>query len=206
MVHSPRLAWFVLYGGYPIGHANLAKPLSGTGPAVANWAHGDFEAGAANIYHDALDGAIRTGLGITALADELPVVGKVFEASRKLREDANYESLLLAHQYYHRSARPTASGELDVKREFADARGTLEEAAVRVHAFTGKLLLAVFEEEKHWFCPRTQYAAGTLLRFVTDDVDALMAAAILESAALAEFDWWEGPFCNVKHQAGQSAS
>lgn len=204
MVHSLRLAWFVLYGGYPTGHANLVKPFTGTESAVANWAHGDLRAGTANIYRDALHGAIRAGLGNAALADELPTVGKIFEVSRKLREDANYESLLLAHQYYHRAARPTMSGDVDVKREFTDARGALEEAAIRVHTFTGKLLLTVFDDEKQWFCPRARYSASSLRRFVSDDVDTLIETASRESAPLAPFDWWEGPFRDVKCRPGQS--
>ena len=189
---------------YPKGHADLVKPFKNSEPAVADWKHGDLRAGFARIYHDVLDGAIRAGLGNAALADELPEVGRIFDASRELRRDANYESLLLAHQYYHWSTPPAMSRDVDVKREFSNARGALEEAAKRVHAFTGKLLLAAFDDEKQWFCPRACHPVGSLLRFVSDDVDALIAAASQISEPLAGFDWWEGPFHSVKSRAAQS--
>src|SRR5262249_17130442 len=107
MVHALRLVWFVLYGSYPTGHRPMADALSGRSGERANWGPEEgVPEGTARVTFPALQSAIVEGFGCPALADRLKAVGSVFGAAIDLREDSNYESLILAHQYFHRSASP----------------------------------------------------------------------------------------------------
>jgi hypothetical protein len=163
MVHALRLVWFVLYGSYPTGHSKMAMCLSreisdGEAPQFPDWARDQFACDANNssrIARDALEGAIRDGLQRTDLANELPRVGQLFEKAIKLREDSNYESLILAHQYYH------GSPGVDVADEMTKATTAMRSAADKVLTFVGNLVASSFQAND-WYCPASAFSAEDL--------------------------------------------
>jgi hypothetical protein len=110
----------------------------------------------------ALQGAIDKGLGRADLAERLPVIGDVFTAAIKLREDSNYESLILAHQYFHRPP-PDFT---DVPGVFSVVTEGMLSANRLVLQFTGELLLATFNDDRPWFCPSTAFRASHLLQLL----------------------------------------
>jgi hypothetical protein len=115
IVHALRLLWFFLYGSYPTSHSAMAKVLSTEQGTRANWGRDTgVPPGKAVICSSALKGAIAEGLGQPTLAARLPEVGTVFASAIRLREDSNYESLILAHQYIHRSMSRGTPGWIDV--------------------------------------------------------------------------------------------
>lgn len=201
MVHALRMTWFVLYGGYPTGHHEMVRPFLGNQPARPDWEHGDLQSARANIYNSALAGAIREGLRAPELAEELPIVGGLLDCARKLRDDANYESLLLAHQYLHWSPRPTNPSDVDVTEQFSLARDALAEAASRAQGFACRILLAAFRDELAWFAPRDVFVPHGLLGFTAHEVDELIELATPRSRPLRRFEWWEGPFREIGARA-----
>lgn len=162
MVHALRLVWFVLYGSFPTRHTPLGEAMAGTRCIDADWSHGDLERGGARLSADALKGAIRDGLGDADLADRVATIGRVFCDAVKLREDANYESLILAHQYRHGMPGYEPDGFVSVEREFGRVYEVLSRAQSVVLDFTSGVVRAAFADEREWFCPREDYAGQQL--------------------------------------------
>ena len=109
MVHAARLLWFLSYGSYPKRHAELAASLAGSDRGVVpDWCIGEFPRGRTPICTVALQGFIAGALELRAQAERLPAIGNLLASALSLRNDSNYESLVLAHQYRH-LARPVRS-------------------------------------------------------------------------------------------------
>jgi hypothetical protein len=192
MVHALRLVWFVLYGSYPTGHRPMANALSGSLGAIANWAQEKgVPEGKAKVTLRALQSAIREGFGCPDLADRLQAVGRVFGAAIALREDSNYESLILAHQYFHI---PATRGLINVPKEFAKATGAMLDANQIVVQFVSDLLLASFKEDVAWYCPVAAFSAAHLLELTLGYVRTKMTLCIhrRHGPALSEAGWAAG--------------
>jgi hypothetical protein len=169
MVHALRLLWFVLYGSFPTGHSAMAKALTGASSARADWGPDTIPArDEARISLAALQGAIGDGLGKPRLGGRLAGIGGAFAAAIKLREDSNYESLILAHQYFHQSKSP---GFINVREEFARATTHMASANKVVLQFADCLLPAAFADDREWFCPRTEFQPGELMALVLSYLD-----------------------------------
>lgn len=102
MVHSLRLFWLALYGSYPKGHSDLAKGLQcGRPGARADWTIELLEPGKKRLSGPAFQALLQDQFNAAVLATQVPLIGAMFDAARNLRNDSNYESLILAHQYSH---------------------------------------------------------------------------------------------------------
>ena len=164
-VHALRLFWFVVYGSYPTGHAEMARALAGSprrSSARANWGE-ELGLGrdTAEVTSAALQSAVRDGLNRADLADQMPLVGKAFEAAKELRNDSNYESLVLAHQYVHGTGGPDF---VDVVKEFGRATAALEAVNRLALTFVAEVTRATFDGGADWFCPAARYPADELAR------------------------------------------
>ena len=136
MVHSLRLVWFVLYGGFPTSHVPLGEAMAGQRSTAADWKPSGFGQGRARLSTVALTGAIRDGLGNADLANRVAMVGRVFCAAATLRNDSNYESLILAHQYRHGTPGNEPDGFVSVEREFRRVYEVMRRAQDVVLEFT----------------------------------------------------------------------
>jgi hypothetical protein len=171
MVHALRLLWFLLYGSYPTGHGAMAKALSSDQGARANWGRDSgVPPGKAAIYLHALKGAIADGLKQPTLADRLPKVGTILASAISLREDANYESLILARQYLHPSLSAGGPGWIDVVVEFKRATIAMAKAGNLVLEFMEELVSALFDDGREWYCPQVPFQAKDLLHLLFNHV------------------------------------
>jgi hypothetical protein len=161
----------------------MAQALKGDRATKADWGRreGGVPPGGCAITRSALQGAIRDGLGDAALAERLPAIGSVFGAAIKLREDSNYESLILAHQYSHGSA---SQDFVNVQEEFARATELMSAANLLVLQYTVDVLLAAFRPDSEWFCPSISYHASDLLQLV---------AAYVGDKVRSYYDQWGDP-------------
>ncbi len=194
MVHSVRLVWFVLYGGYPKGHSQLGAAMSGDGAARADWSHGDLRAGRAPIHCDALRGALQIGLKREDLAQRLNSIGQLFSAAVRLRNDANYESLVLAHQYNHRGEM-VHPDPVRADEQMTGAVTAFASAREIVLAFLADVLRAAFDDEAECFCPREVYSGQALRRLVVNRIEDLIARVYIAQEQDVELDcWWPKSF------------
>lgn len=212
MVHALRLAWFVLYGGYPTGHSSMGNVLADRtydynrkeyidgGQANANWHHGDLESGRAQITHSALVGAIEQGLVKRDLAEQLESIGRVFQSAVDLRNDANYESLLLAHQYHHWSGRP-GGHHVNVSKAFQTAQKLMKKSNDLVLSYVAELLMAAFADEREWFCRNHWYSGDVLWGAVINAVNQMIQGCLPYFTDMDVHSWWNsspfGPLRNA---------
>jgi hypothetical protein len=191
MVHALRLLWFILYGSYPTGHSAMSHALAGRRGVKPNWGREEgVPPGESAITRSALQGAIRDGLGEADLAERLPSIGGIFGAAIRLREDSNYESLILAHQYSHGSA---SQDFVNVQEEFTRATDSMLSANHTVLRFTVDVLLAAFKPDRQWFCPTVAYPASDLLQLVVAYVGAKIRSC---------YDEWDEPEVSRSNWAG----
>ncbi len=184
MVHALRLVWFLLYGSFPTRHAPLGEAMAGTRSIDADWSQGNLERGGARLSADALKGALRDGLGDADLANRVATVGRVFCGAVKLREDSNYESLILAHQYRHGIPGHEPDGFVSVEREFGRVYKVLSRAQSVVFDFTSRVVRAAFADEREWFCPRDVFAGQRMFELLQWHVQSMIECAS---------DRWEEP-------------
>ncbi len=192
MVHALRLVWFVLYGSFPTGHAPLGKVMVGETSTEVGWSPGDLRKGRVRISADALIGAIREGLGDADLANRVAMVGRVFCGAVKLREDSNYESLILAHQYRHGIPGYEPDGFVSVEREFGRVYEVLSRAQSLVLDFTSGVVRAAFANEQEWFCPREVFAGQRLFELLQWHVQSMIECASerWEEPRPGLAEWW----------------
>lgn len=200
MVHALRLVWLIIYGGYPTGHAPMGNVLAERGNAAADWHHGDLQRGRAPISGTALQNAIRHRLQQPELADRLPQVGNVFLKASRLRNDTNYESLLLAHQYYHGPRAADGVDRVNVQQEFQNALQAMTKARDAVLDYMTRLLNAAFDDEVRWFCPRETYRGPALLATMLDVVNVIIARCPVQVTEPAT--WWDEPLSQLCHATG----
>jgi hypothetical protein len=205
-VHALRLVWFVLYGSFPKSHAPLGEAMAGERSIVANWSHGELSPGSVRLSAEALKGAIREGLGDGELADRVEAVGRVFGNAVKLREDSNYESLVLAHQYRHGIPGAEPDGFVSVQREFGRVHTALSRAQDFVLDFAARVVTAAFVDERDWFCPRSVYPGQELFALLCWHVHWKIAFASQRwrGSPPEPSEWWEGLSGIEAHHAEQA--
>ena len=190
MVHVWRLFWFVAYGSYPTGHSQMVSSLkSGRPGAEANWQSRELGRSQTAIAVEAFQGWLSERLSCPRLTEQLPLNGNAFAASKDLRTDSNYESLLLAHQYSHYVS--GSVGAVDVKNEFSQTTRAMHAASIAATQFVVESIQAAFREECNWigeespYMPRSLY--GLLVSFVQDKIKRYRIESV--NASLAIQDW-----------------
>jgi hypothetical protein len=144
IVHSLRLFWFTLYGSYPSGHSELTKGLiDGESGAKVDWKKDELRPGRKRICLAAFQGLLND-LTAVELAHQVSPIGKMFESARMLRNDSNYESLILAHQYSHESAAVHIPDEMN---RTAIVMSSASSLALR---FISRVLETVFHGNSPW--------------------------------------------------------
>jgi hypothetical protein len=169
MVHALRLFWFTTYGSYPTSHFQMAEGLTTRGKgAAANWQNQEIGQGRA-IRVTAFQGLLREAFGSQAFSDKLPLVGEVFRQAKELRNDSNYESLVLAHQYWNESS--GIGNPVNVTQEFSVATESMRRASESVLRFVVSCVQLSFGES-NWIAANSPFESnalyGLLLAYVRD--------------------------------------
>jgi uncharacterized protein (UPF0332 family) len=152
MIHAGRLALFLVYGDFPTGHAPLAHVFANNRPMGSFW----FTEFGRNLWppvarSDASDYrreqlvARYAELGMDREKTSRMFKGwaEILRQSKKLREDSNYESLLIAHEHNH----------VIVTQAFQDLCAVLESCAKRILNDAARLFRAVIDSSprgNHW--------------------------------------------------------
>ena len=124
LVHSARLLVFLAFGDFPTNHKQLANCFEdGGGDVRTNWLDG---------FAHPPRGPYRASVTFTRLCDfwsiagqpeavtrSLARMGRVLSSARELRNENNYEALLIAHEFRHAYVTPV----------FRDLADTMQEAA-----------------------------------------------------------------------------
>ena len=110
MVHSARMIVFAAIGDYPKDHKPLVEQLFG-GKATKNGIRCDFLEKPTNdkdnlkktdrIKLDELAQHYSENLYLPKSKELFDKMGQIMNNARQLRNDSNYESLLIAHEYNH---------------------------------------------------------------------------------------------------------
>lgn len=113
MIHSGRLVCLLSVGDFPTGHSQLGQLFARGETRGGTWLNAykrkrfidlrneDFENSfALSEIHQAF---ITMGADPTDMEEALTVFSTVLPAACELRNDSNYEGLLIAHQYAHRT-------------------------------------------------------------------------------------------------------
>jgi hypothetical protein len=95
------------------------------------------------------------------LATALPLVGRMFDEARMLRNDSNYESLILAHQYSH-----TADDRLNVQRNFVNGNEAFHTASTLTCKVVFDSVKAACDEKIHWLGRGGPFPAVELYRLM----------------------------------------
>jgi len=177
MVHALRLFWFVLYGSYPTGHAEMGDsfdPNTRHARARATWCQEGMRGGVRGRGRPAITFAafkqlLEDELQQPTLAARLGDVGDVFLAAKELRTDSNYESLILAHQYHH-----ILRDRRNVHLRFMDATEAFRRASTVTITFVCDCLKRAFDEEVNWIGRGSRFDGSELyrlmLRYVRDKI------------------------------------
>ena len=108
MVHSGRLIAYLALGGYPHSHKHLIRIFDSSSgsditlncPLVTDTANGRTQ----RLSADAIDMRLLSYYrhdSDGSVTSELDRLGQVLVTAQKIREDGNYESLIIAHEYNH---------------------------------------------------------------------------------------------------------
>ncbi len=102
MLHTGRLIIFIVFGDYPTSHSNICKFFNDKQDIKCNWLKNfDSSNDRTNISFDELCEYYEDNLKLKNVREKLRKFGEKFEKARKLRNDSNYESLLIAHEHNH---------------------------------------------------------------------------------------------------------
>jgi hypothetical protein len=99
---------------------------------------------------------------------QIPLIGSMFEEARRLRNDSNYESLILAHQYFHRAV------EVFVPDEMALTCNLMSVAGQQMLRYMAQIILSVFRNDRPWIGNGSPYSGAALKallwRYVFDKI------------------------------------
>ncbi len=105
IVHAARLLSFQAFGTFPTGHADLASLLAGRFRGPLNWLSkfvGDENLADRVPNADALLAAyLCDTLGLAEATQSLSRLAVILQHGKSLRNESNYEALLIAHQRHH---------------------------------------------------------------------------------------------------------
>lgn len=189
MVHCLRLFWFMLYGSYSTGHNSLARGLqSGGRGARADWSNDLLRRGETNLTSASFQAVLRDEFQDGAIADKVPLIGAMFERARVLRNDSNYESLILAHQYFHGGV------EVNIPDEMARTADVMSQASRFVIQYTSQVIGLVFKNDRPWIGIESPYSGADLkallLRYVYDKIRGANNGHEPDTTVLME--WFQG--------------
>jgi len=153
MVHAGRLALFLVYGDFPTGHGPLAAAFGDGCRRKTRFWFTEFDRDL-NENIDRLNGDDYKRQEVVSryepLGMNIPEANRMFEQwasilqkAKKLREDSNYESLLIAHEHNH----------VLVTQAFERLCEVLQACAERVLADAIQLFKAVIHSSprgRHW--------------------------------------------------------
>jgi len=159
MVHGLRLLWFLIYGSYPTGHAQLAQGLRGRHGAKANWEMDRLPEGSKRLSVVAFQSLLRQEFNAPMLADHVSLLGDMFESARILRNDSNYESLILAHQYFHGAEE---ADRVHVPDEMARTADVMSKASQLVLRYMTQIVGCVFRNDRPWVGLGSPYSGADL--------------------------------------------
>lgn len=146
MVHALRFFWFLSYGSYPTGHAQMAKSLrADERGAAADWR--SVQRSCTRIKAEAFECWLSERLANESLSKTLLSVGNAFDQARQLRTDSNYESLILAHQYYHGVS---DQNHVNVQKEFQKTTDLMQKSAIATMRFVSDTARRAFDDEICW--------------------------------------------------------
>ena len=120
-------------------------------------------------------------------------VGRIFTAAVELREDSNYESLILAHQYQHALHQVEDDRYLSISMDFRQLnRRIFVPAQDRILRFLSAVLREAFVDDRAWFCPAIHFPGRTLFDLTRWHVDGKIDCANARWAREAESpeEWW----------------
>jgi hypothetical protein len=153
MVHSARLALFLVFGDFPTGHGPLANCFANGCRGRTHFWFTEFAEGIADPIErsDANDykrqevvlRCERLGLDRREADLMCEQWAKILQQAKRLREDSNYESLLIAHEHNH----------ILVTRAFEELCGLLQASAERILTDAVQLFNAVITNSPrgtHW--------------------------------------------------------
>ncbi len=140
-LHCGRLLCFLTVGTYPCGHTELAKFLSDGNRGSFNWPHAckpfkPLLREAFGFGHDPISVVDSTfwgkfAHGICCSREQVERFGKSLNILRTLREDTNYEALLICHQHDHPLLKAAFDRLVAASREVADIGFCLASNAYR---------------------------------------------------------------------------
>jgi hypothetical protein len=189
MVHSLRLFWFLMYGGYPTKHDQLGKGFQTK--AKPNWAIYGMEKAKLPLSSAIFQSLLRNEFKIPTLADAVPLIGGMFETARELRNDSNYESLILAHQYFHQG---NEVKRVHVPREMGRTANTMSKASQLVLQFAMQIIDYAFRNGQPWIGVGSPYSGADLKAllwgYVRDKILGVNDRQEPSTAVLAE--WLQG--------------
>src|SRR5262249_12533789 len=109
-------------------------------------------------------------LAAVELAPQVSPIGKMFESAKMLRNDSNYESLILAHQYSHGLA------EVHIPDEMNRTAGAMSRAGSLALRFMNRILESAFHGDSPWIGNGSSYSGADLkslmLRYVCQKIES----------------------------------
>jgi hypothetical protein len=94
------------------------------------------------------------------LSAQVPEIGGMFESARTLRNDSNYESLILAHQYFHGGTEVNIPDEMDLTAR------TMSKASLLVLRYMARIIQCAFQDERRWIGDSSPYSGTDLKRLL----------------------------------------
>lgn len=153
LVHCGRLACFVALGDFPIGHEQLKQLFHQGQASGATWmlknqrfftSNQDFQAGRTFSLDDLVRYFTRSGCNCINVEATFLKWGQVLSNAKKLREDSNYEGLLITHEYNH--VKVTEAFE-NLVRVFSQASKTVLAEAISLM----KTFVNASQRREHWY-------------------------------------------------------
>ena len=103
MVHSGRFIIYSCLGNFPTSHIKLIEIINGGNYVFGDWLQKFW--GRDNNFNERVSSDAMTefyiSIGINDFQKQSRQLGDIIDKSKKLREDSNYESLLIAHEFKH---------------------------------------------------------------------------------------------------------
>ncbi len=138
LVHAVRLVVFLPMGDFPMRHKPLACCLSFEGaktdwlknfaPRVSESSAGPQSEYSARVVRFDLESYWSRAVGRTDIEASLKWLGSILNEARALRNENNYEALLIAHEYQHR----------DMTKAFRQLAEAMAQGATRALALTAQ--------------------------------------------------------------------
>jgi hypothetical protein len=147
IVHSARMIIFAAIGDYPQSHADISRLFAGRSQrgVQPNWLENfkrNFSQGIngqqVKFTLDELSRYYREVLSLENSNEIFLSIGNILKNAKDLRNDSNYEALLIAHEYHH----------VKVTRCFEDLSRSISEGAELCLRYATKCLQSYVEKDE----------------------------------------------------------